>query len=274
MRDRTKDKEIGNYRVRNLPYFRRIFVDTLEVMAPSANMLAQVELDVTDARRIVREHAREGVCLSFQAFLIKSIAAAINEFKDLNSVQWGYRQVIFEDVDFNIPLELTLDGEVYPRQIVIRKTNEKSAEDIYQEIEEAKRLFAEQSVTGSEDQWALRLMKGLFLLPAGIRKMILRRMVQNPFLVKKRHGTIHYTSVAGFGQYPISVIPCMIGTRAVDFTIAGICRKPTKVQEEMELREILSMTLMFNHALIDGAPAGRFTNRLRKIIEQAEILKP
>ena len=39
------------------------------------------------------------------------------------------------------------------------------------------------------------------------------------------------------------------------------------VDGRIEIREYLCLTLSFDHDIIDGAPAARFTQRLKEIIE-------
>jgi energy-converting hydrogenase A subunit M len=269
---RKNDNEIGQYTIQKLSYFRRIFIDSLDVLTPIHNMLALLEFDITDARKKIREEIRKGRRISLQAFIIKSIASAVSESKELNSILSKNRLVIFDDIDINIPLELNIEGDKFPRQIIIRKASEKSIEEIFNEIEEAKKQFFQHNVTGNEDKWAMGLMKILFIFPRFLRKFLIRIMVNDPFLVKKKSGTIHFTSVAGFVQSPGFAIPCAGNFRAVDFTLGSIVNKPAKVSNEILLREILSITVMFNHDIVDGAPAARFTNRLKRIIENAEVL--
>ena len=45
------------------------------------------------------------------------------------------------------------------------------------------------------------------------------------------------------------------------------------VQDHAETREILNLTLAFNHDIVDGAPAARFTGRLTALIEKADGLQ-
>ena len=129
--NRKTNKLIGKYSIQKLPYFRRIFIDSLDALAPSRNMLGLLELDVTTARKKIREARRNGGRISLQAFIIKSIAAAVNEFKELNSILSKNKLIIFEDVDINIPLELSVEGVQFPKQVVIRKANEKSVAAIF-----------------------------------------------------------------------------------------------------------------------------------------------
>ena len=43
--------------------------------------------------------------------------------------------------------------------------------------------------------------------------------------------------------------------------------KPGVVDGHIAIREYLSLTISLNHDLIDGAPAARFTERLKDLIE-------
>ena len=116
------------------------------------------------------------------------------------------------------------------------------------------------------------MMKILVFFPRILRRFFLKRMVGNPFIIKQKSGTIHFTSVAGFAKSPGYVIPCLINVCALDVTCGSIIKKPTLFNDKILLREILSLTLMFNHAIVDGAPAARFTSRLKRIFENAEVL--
>ena len=50
-------------------------------------------------------------------------------------------------------------------------------------------------------------------------------------------------------------------------TVGGIGEKPGVLDGQIAIREYLSLTLSFDHDLIDGAPAARFTGRLKELIE-------
>jgi pyruvate/2-oxoglutarate dehydrogenase complex dihydrolipoamide acyltransferase (E2) component len=57
------------------------------------------------------------------------------------------------------------------------------------------------------------------------------------------------------------------GLIEVDVTLGGIAEKPGEVDGQIAIREYLCLTLSFSHALIDGAPAARFAQRLKDLIE-------
>jgi pyruvate/2-oxoglutarate dehydrogenase complex dihydrolipoamide acyltransferase (E2) component len=51
-------------------------------------------------------------------------------------------------------------------------------------------------------------------------------------------------------------------------TLGGISEKPGVVDGHIAIREYLSLTISFDHDIIDGAPAARFTQRLKDLIER------
>ncbi len=55
-------------------------------------------------------------------------------------------------------------------------------------------------------------------------------------------------------------------------TAGGIGLRPGGVDGHIALREYLSLTISFDHEIIDGAPAARFTRRLKELIESAHGL--
>ena len=50
-------------------------------------------------------------------------------------------------------------------------------------------------------------------------------------------------------------------------TVGGISEKPGVVDGQIAIRDYLSLTISFDHDMIDGAPAARFTQRLKELIE-------
>jgi hypothetical protein len=108
------------------------------------------------------------------------------------------------------------------------------------------------------------------LLPKFVRHLLVwRRLTKNPFFAKKTMGTVVVTSVGSVGQdngygwaIPISIHP-------VVFALGNIARKPGVVGEEIKIREYLSMTILFDHDVTDGAPMVRFIQRLKELLEQS-----
>jgi 2-oxoacid dehydrogenases acyltransferase (catalytic domain) len=90
---------------------------------------------------------------------------------------------------------------------------------------------------------------------------------KDPQLGKKYGGTVGLTAVGMFGEGAGWGIPA--GTPQLNVTVGGIGEKPGVVDGQIAIREYLSLTISLNHELIDGAPAARFTQRLKDLIESA-----
>lgn len=271
-KDRSKPLEkrndpIGEYIIKKPSFFRQLTMESFDAIPAGHNMMAFIEFDVTDARAALKEERKNGKKLSLFAFVIKSIATVLAENPELNSVRSGRRIYEFKEVDVNLPIELSLAGEKVPRQIVIRNASSKTVEQITLEIDTAKKQHEQAKEVGPEDKWAFKLMQVLLLLPKWIRNLILKGLISNPLSVKKMSGTTFITSVGMFGNIPGFVAPYMAGPRAVSFAVGSVVKKPVIVGQEILNREILQMTIIFNHDIVDGAPAARFTNRLKKLIE-------
>jgi pyruvate/2-oxoglutarate dehydrogenase complex dihydrolipoamide acyltransferase (E2) component len=73
------------------------------------------------------------------------------------------------------------------------------------------------------------------------------------------------TSVGMFGKGAGWGIP--IAGHTLMLTLGGIGEKPGVIEGQIAILEYLSITISFDHDIIDGAPAARFTERLKDLIE-------
>lgn len=270
--DRNKtdpSKDTGAYRVRPLSFERRLTMQAFDALPPGHNMMALVEVDVTALSEAVRAQREVGRHLSLFACVVRSIAVALAEHPSLNALRSKNHIVEFEDVDVSIPVEL--GG--FPRQIIIRKADTKGAEEIYGEVQRAKESYRAEQSAGADDRRARRLMQVLLRVPKIVRNRVLRWYADDAFAAKRLSGTTFVTSVTAFVEGSGFVIPFMAGPRAVSFALAGLARKPAVVDDAIQVREFLGMTIVFNHDIVDGAPAARFVSRLKDLIERAEVLR-
>lgn len=56
-------------------------------------------------------------------------------------------------------------------------------------------------------------------------------------------------------------------------TVGGLAQKPGVHEGQIAIREYLSLTLSFDHDIVDGAPAARFAKDFKELLEQAELLE-
>jgi len=104
-------------------------------------------------------------------------------------------------------------------------------------------------------------------LPAAVRRLSLRITNASPHLQRRCAGTIGLTSVGMFGTRGGWGLGMPAHTLSV--TVGGIAQKPGVVQGRVEVREYLSVTLSFNHHIVDGGPAARFAQRFADLVEGA-----
>ncbi len=74
-------------------------------------------------------------------------------------------------------------------------------------------------------------------------------------------GTVGITAVGMFGkgQGGWGLVPVIHGLALI---VGSIAWKPAVVEGRIEPREILNLTVVFDHDVIDGAPATRFTRQI------------
>jgi pyruvate/2-oxoglutarate dehydrogenase complex dihydrolipoamide acyltransferase (E2) component len=259
-------KYLGEYRTEIFPSSRIATIDIGAASRMKHHIRALIELDVTEARQMIRDKKKQAK-ISFNAWLIKCISKAVEECRAIHGVRKGKRKiVIFEDVDISIMIEREVQGEKVPLPYVIRKTNEKSISEIYNEI----RMGQGQAING-EGNFVLgekkneTLMKIYYSMPGFIRRMIWSKIIQNPFFTKENMGTVMITSVGMMGKINGWVLPVSI--HPLSFAVGSIIKKPGIKDDRIEIREYLYMTVSVDHDVIDGAPAVRALSKLTELIE-------
>jgi len=262
----------GRYEVIVPPLDRQLAMDAFAAVPTGHPMVALLELDVTDALAAIDALRQRGVRVSLFAFLVRCIAAAIAEHPDLNLVRHGRRLVRFEDVDVSVPVEVRTAAGDFPREVVIRRAQDQSAPDIYSELETARTRHCETGEMSDEDRWARRAMRAIRWLPRFVRIGIIRLIVKSAFRIKERGGTTLVTSVGKFAAIPGHAFTFSTGPRAAVFVVGGVVDKPWAHAGEIVLRSVLSLSVIVDHDLVDGAPAARFAERLRELVESADGL--
>lgn len=261
-----ESNNIGHYEITEFPKLRIPTLDFLSLGENKHYVKGLVEFDVTNGRNKIREHKKNtGEKISFTAWFLKCIGQAASEYKEVHSMMRGKNKIItFEDVDISITVEKEVDGEKTPMPLVIRKTNKKTVKQINAEIRKAQsEEVSEATVLGSHSM--KEDVKTYVSLPRFMRKFILKRRFKDPIKVKQIMGTIVVTSVGMFGKFHGWPIPTTYHPLA--FGIGGITKKPGVIKEKIEIREYLTVTVLFNHDVVDGAPATRFISRLGELIE-------
>lgn len=299
------DDLIGAYDELPYPIWRVPGEDTVRIGKTRNHIPVLLEVDVTEAKAALALRRQQGgPDVSFTAWAVKCIAQAASEHprvhalrrrglaafgrpgaigrRDAAGLVAGLRSIaglgsllLFHDVDVTLAVHRRLagdeEGERLPMPFVVRRVNEKDLEELAREIRES------QSRPLSEDQqwldpdtdapppWLVRL--GLALPPRLRDWLFWNRVFADPLRVKKMMGTVMVTSVpltrkSGGGAWgiPVGLHPLLVALGAVG-------RRPGMVGDRIEPRDVLSMTVLFDHDVVDGMPVALFLRRLNSLME-------
>jgi pyruvate/2-oxoglutarate dehydrogenase complex dihydrolipoamide acyltransferase (E2) component len=248
-----------DYKVIPFPKIRRSAAAAYRSVHHKPMIHGLIEVDVTKARAGLREHqVKTGESLSFTAFLIACLAKAVDEHKAVQAYRKGRNQLIlFEEVDVYTPIERDVAGQKQIMPYIVRAANRKTFLEIHHEIRAAQVQDVE------------KVLKRLQFLPTFLFRPFFWVFSwigrTYPWVWKKNMGTVGISAVGMFGKGAGWGIPPPTPTLWI--TEGGIGEKPGVVGGQIAIRDYLSLTISFDHDIIDGAPAARFIQRLKELIE-------
>jgi pyruvate/2-oxoglutarate dehydrogenase complex dihydrolipoamide acyltransferase (E2) component len=279
---------IGSFEERKFPAFRNPTIDTLTWGRKRHHVPILCEIDVTAARDAIRDRkTKMGQSISFTGWIVKCLAQAVSEHKSIHAIRKGKRRlVIFDDVDVTIIVERSIGkpgaGDTLPMPYIIRKANEKTVATIHSEIRTAQKLpvisgEVQIGIASSEapPTTSAAWLTNIFMkLPQFVRDLFFwQPLFRDPFLVKRRIGTVSVTALGIAGQSGMSWgIP--IGIHPLSIAVGSIAKRPGIVDEQMVVREYVGLTVLFDHDVTDGAPVARFIGRLQELMASGYGLSP
>jgi pyruvate/2-oxoglutarate dehydrogenase complex dihydrolipoamide acyltransferase (E2) component len=254
----TKSEQ--GYRVLPISASRRI-VGTLAAVCREQNTIYTIiEVDITEPRRLIRLHQeRTGERLSLTAYVVASLARTVAELPGFNAIRIGSRLVVLEDVTVGVPVERKMGDEAAPVMIGIHSADTLTVREIGDQIRADEPLLDALARVG----WIVRL------IPRPLLKAFMRRGMRT-LRMAQRYGVLGVTSVGMFGPSPMWLVPLSGSTVAV--AVGSIVSRPVTIDGTPMEREHLCLTVAFDHELIDGAPAARFTKRFAELIAGAAAL--
>ena len=254
------------YHVVELPPGRRVWINTLELSWPAHSIFGLLEVDVTVVRRFIEDYkARTGETLSFAGYLTYCLARAVDEDKSIQAYRKGNKHlIIYDEVNVGLMVEQKVGEKRALMGHVIKGANHKTYRQIHEEIRKV------QSEPVPPGRGMPNWFRSLMLLPWPLSKWVISLLRWNsrrdPTISVAMGGTVALTSVGLFGGdhsgWGISPTPEPLG-----LVVGGIAWKPAVVEGRIEPREILNLTVSFDHDIIDGGPATRFVKRLVELIE-------
>ena len=254
-----------SYRTEPIPPMRRFALDAGYLGRRRHIVHGLLEVDVTDARALIREHEQAtGEKLSFTAFIISCLSRAIEAHPHAHAYRdWRNRLVIYEDVNITSMFEVEFGHKKTPMPHVFRAANRKTFRQVHDEL----RGVQNHPQASAESQF----MRWFLLLPAFLRRLFYWVVTKFPQSFRESSSPVMVTAVGMFGQGGGWAIPMPNFTLTV--VVGGISAKPGVYQGEIAIREYLDLTVSIDHDVVDGAPAARFAHTFRTLLESAQGLR-
>ena len=261
---------MAEYKVKIFPKSRIATNDVCAIGIQKHHITGLIEIDVTESRKKIKLYKKNHNPVSFTAWLIKVIGNTIKDNENVASYLRGKRKlVVFNDVNISMAVEKNINGQKVPIPLIIEKANERSIESISQQISDAR----EQKLTEKDivlQNKSNRLERFYYSLPGFLRRFFWRYMLKHPHFAFGKMGNVAFTSLGMIGRANGWFIP--ISVHPVCFGIGRITKKQIVTGEKIEIREILNVSVLLDHDVVDGAQMARFISDLSVNIENGQAL--
>ncbi len=227
--------EPGDRRVRMSTMRRTIAANMSESSQKTARLTNITEVDMTAAMKMLDQRKADG--LSLTALIVKACALAIQEHDIINTVADGDDIIYKAGIHIGVAVDVP-GGLVVP---VIRNAGTKNIQTLSREIADFA-VKARQGVLSQED-----LTGGTFTI--------------------SNAGMLGLESFTPIINYPQTAI----------MGVGAVLRLPRFLDDSSDIvvsRYIMKLCLSYDHRVIDGAPAARFSLRVRELLQNPEELLP
>lgn len=241
---------------------RRPVLDRLAGASRRFQVHALLELDVGEARARLASGESH---VSWTGFVIATLGRAVARHPEVNARRVGSRVLTFDRVDVGATVEREAGGRRVLDVSVVHDADRKTCAAITEELRRAK-----------ESRAALGRPTGLTAaivrLPGPLRRAAIRAAGRSVPLAAGFGPAVGVTSIGMFSHGWGWAVP--LSPLTVIATVGGVVDRPAVVDGTVVARPMLPLTLTFDHALVDGAPAARFSETLRELFETAAALEP
>lgn len=204
-------------------------------MSESLQSMAQVTLMTeADVTETVRlrERLKQRYDLSYTDIIVKAVAVALKEHPLLNATLVGEEIQLLPEIHIGVAVALE-DGLIVP---VVRDADKKTLQEIAQET----RRLAEGARAGT---------------------LTVDEVTGSTF------------TITNLGMYGVDGFTPIINPPEVAILGVGrIVEKPAIYRDEIAKRAMLTLSLTFDHRLVDGAPAAAFLDRVRELLETPGLI--
>lgn len=252
----------AGYVVRQIPPDRLVVLDWLARAGRRFPVHGLVELDVGEARRRI---AGSDPPVSWTGFVVATLGRAVAAHPEVNARRAGNRVLIFDRVDVGVTVERVVDGAVVLNAVAVRDADRKSCADITAELARVKHSHEPGPARAG---LAARVAR----LPGPLRRAVFELAGTRPRVAATYGPAVGVTSLGMFSRGWGWAVP--IPPLTVIATVGGVADRAVVRDGQVVVRPLLPLTLSFDHAVVDGAPATRFVETLRELTETAAVFDP
>lgn len=248
------------YTLQPVPGERQPVLDRLASASRRFQVHALVEMDVSEPlRRIEASNPR----VSWTGFVIASVARAVAAHPEVNARKAGNQILTFDRVDIGATVERHWQGRTVLDIVVVPEADQRSCAEITEMLHHAK-------YGPGRPHRRRGLTQQLVRLPGALRRTAIRVAGNRPGIAATFGPSVGVTSVGMFSTAWGWAVP--LAPLTVIVTVGSVLDRPAVREGQVVVRPLLPLTLSFDHAVIDGAPAARFTETLRTLVESAAAL--
>ncbi|WP_462421291.1 dihydrolipoamide acetyltransferase family protein [Salinicoccus sp. Marseille-QA3877] len=196
------------------------------------------DIDMTEVVKLREQllpliEEKNGVRLSYNEIMIKASAYALKNNPEINISLENEKEIVYHS-NINIGMAVAVpNGLVVP---VLKNVDEKGLGSLVQES----KSYAEKARGGQ-------------LLPEDMQGSTF--------------------SISNLGMFSVDgFTPIINQPNAAILGVGQIQDKPVAVNNELNIRSIMTLSLSFDHRVIDGAPAAKFLTDLKNLLEQPNQL--
>lgn len=178
-------------------------------------------------------HNKTGEEISTTAYVVKAAAKALEDHQMINSSLEGDELRLYSDINVAVAIN-TPDGLVAP---IIPQTNKRSILEISR----------------------------------GIRDLT-ERAIQNKLAVTDlTGGTFTVTNLGGFGVDLFA--PVINPPQCAILGFGRTSEKPVIIEKQVQVASITTLSLVFDHRIVDGVPAAQYLQRVKELLEDPKKLE-
>jgi len=212
-------------------------------LAVSAQVSLTAEIDMTEMiafrSRLIEKQEQIGAKISYNDLFVMAVAKAINKVPLINASIVDDEILVWDNV--NVGVAVSLEAGEYDSGLivpVIKDADKKSLSTISKET----------------------------------RELITRSREGTLEMDDLSGGTVTISNVGSMAQGWTCSTPVLNQPQAIIIQPGAIMDRPVVVDGEIVIRPIMTLTITFDHRILDGAPVGKFFHIIKNYFQDPDLL--